>query len=170
MVFEDILDPDPDCNWTALLKEKAEAQNLSFDMNTRGNRAIYFHVASDEASLIGVTHNTREENRANHIQLDYSEEVGWVRGNGCPPSRFDIRSTREIVSIAIDHRVPGEYSEDDDNFIILTEEILRTLPDSGKKQFRVDPSGYPPPYNRHVNSWERLFETFDQPEASPEDL
>lgn len=162
MALDDFLDPEPDCNWTAILRKKANQRDLTFDFEprSRATNSLYFHVSSDDFSLLGATHNTREQNRESHIDLDYSEEVGLLHDSSTPPSKFGIENIREVVSIVIDHKGPGGYNENKDNFLVLTEQILRTLPDSGKKRFRVDSSGYPSPFNSHVNSWERLLEMF----------
>jgi hypothetical protein len=159
MSLDDYRDPDPDCNWTALLKEKAEHRGLNFEWQGGTNDYMRFHIASDNESVLGAVHHSRKTDRSTHIYMDYSEELAWLHDESDPPFNT-AKNDVEILSVVIDLQSEGEYTEKDHDFLILTEDVLREFPESGKKPIRVDAAGYPHPFDKHLNSWTRVFRIF----------
>jgi len=119
----------------------------------------HFKIEGAESSVVGKTHHTRESERTDsYIRLNAVYESQWRENPEDIP--FTIEDDSEVVDvfgIVIDHRSPNGYQADQDNFLVLTEDVLEEIPESGKKDFRITSSGYRHPFGEYVNSWERIF-------------
>jgi hypothetical protein len=152
--------------WIRLLKEKAEKHNLDFDAepaNSRRRKSYWFRITSDETGVGGKTHHSNlfSQREGNHIETVYKDEKDLSSTKTeLFPNKDDFEQI-EILAIVINHETEGEYDTETDDFLILDGEALKHIPSSGKKQFRDDSNGYPPPFGDHVNDWGRVFELFE---------
>jgi hypothetical protein len=150
---------EPKSGWMTELEDHAEARGVSLRYTHVAANSHYLLIEGNRTCAVGKTHHTREEERGkSRISLNSVEEANW-RGN---PQEipFTIQDSSELVDvfgIVIDHRSPGSYQQGHDNFLVLTEDILSEIPESGKKEFRITSSGYRHPFGNYVNSWERIF-------------
>jgi len=149
----------PQSGWLGELQERVDKRELVLDTHHKAARSSHFSIESDSGCIIGKTHHSKKTNRSeSYISLNSAEEAFWREGPKNIP--FSIEEDIEIVDvfgIVIDHRSPDFYQADQDNFLVLTEDILEEIPESGKKQFRITSEGYRHPFGKYRNSWERVF-------------
>jgi hypothetical protein len=161
MGLEDFKKPKSD--WMVEFEDRAEARGFSLRYRHVSSNSHYFLIEGNRTFAVGKTHHTREEERdESYINLNSVEEATW-RDNPeeIPFTIQDDSEFMDIFGIVIDHRSPGGYQQDQDNFLVLTEDILEEIPESGKKEFRITSTGYRNPFDKHQNSWERLFENLE---------
>lgn len=151
---------EPKSDWMAEFEDRAEARGFSLTYSHVAAHSHYFLIKGNATCAVGKTHHTREEERSkSYIPLNSVEEANW--GGNPQEIPFAIQDDSELIDIlgiVIDHRSPDGYQQDQDNFLVLTEDILEEIPESGKKEFRITTTGYRHPFGKHQNSWERLFE------------
>lgn len=158
MGLEDFRKPKSD--WMTEFEDRVDAQGFSLIYRHVSSNSHYFLLEGNGRYAVGKTHHSREEKRdKSYISLNSVEEAAWRDGPEEIP--FTIQNDSELVDIfgiVIDHRSFNGYQKDQDHFLVLTEDILEEIPESGKKEFRITSSGYRHPFGKHVNSWERIFE------------
>lgn len=152
--------------WIGLLKKKAEKHNLDFDANpanSRRRKSYWFKITSDATAVGGKTHHSNlfGQREGNHIETVYKDEKKLSSAKTELFPNADDFEQIEVLAIVINHETEGEYNPKTDDFLILNEHALEDIPVSGKKQFRDDSNGYPPPYGDHINDWDRVFEPFE---------
>jgi hypothetical protein len=158
MGLEDFRTPRSD--WMKELESQVEGRGLSVSYSHVAANSHHFKIEGVGTCAVGKTHHTREEERTgHHINLNAVEEANWRRDPQRIPST--IKSGHEladIFGIVVDHRSTNGYQQNQDNFLVLTEDILKEIPESGKKEFRSTTTGYRHPFDKHLNSWRRLFQ------------
>lgn len=161
MGLEDFKRPPSD--WMAEFEEHTEARGFLLGYHRRSDKSSLFLIEGDGKCAIGKTHHCKAEKRDKpYISLRSAEEANWRENlQDIPFTIIDDYKIVDIFGIVIDHRSPNGYQQDLDNFLILTEDILEDIPESGKKQFRVRENRYRDPYGRYKNSWTRLFKNID---------
>jgi hypothetical protein len=95
------------------------------------------------------------------MRLNRGEETNWRDNQEGIPRKIEIEHDSELVDIfgiVIDHLTPNGYTDDQDNFLVLTECVLEEIPESGNKKIRVTSTGYRQPFDKYQNSWERIFQ------------
>ena len=85
----------------------------------------------------------------------------WKEQQSSPFALEDNQRLVDVFAIVVDHQSIEQYQPEHDDFLVLDEEILKEVPESGKKGFRITSTGYRDPFDRHQNSWERLFENIN---------
>lgn len=149
--------------WLGELQERVDKRGLSLNASHVAARSFYFSVNYDSSCIIGKTHYSKQENRKDsYIRLDYSDEIYWKNKRDFPSSLNVIGDVADIFAVVIDNQSDGRYDPDQDDFLVLTEEILEEVPESGKKKFRITSDGYRDPFDRYLNSWERIFENLEE--------
>jgi hypothetical protein len=153
----------PPSDWMAEFEEHTEARGFLLDYRWYSDKSTLFLIEGDGKCAIGKTHHCRAEDRDRpYISLRSAEEANWRENpQDIPSTNVDDYEIVDIFGIVIDHRSPNGYQQDPDNFLVLTEDILEDIPESGKKEFRVRENRYRDPYGRHKNSWDRLFENIE---------
>lgn len=137
--------------WLSELHDRAKQRGFSLRTKYVSRQSWAFEIEAQETFSLGKLHHSRKEQRDNpKIPVNCSEEQTWIDE--------DAPEVVDVFSVIVDHRSPGEYQPEEDNFIVLSEELLGELPDSGKKEIRITSSGCVHPYDKHLNSWGRLFE------------
>jgi hypothetical protein len=150
----------PRSDWMEKLEEQAENRGLSIHYSHVAANSHHFKIDGIRTCVIGKTHHTRKSKRGNsYINLNSVEEANW----GANPEEipFTIEDSSELVDIfgiVIDHCSPNGYQAGQDKFLVLTEDILKEIPESGKKDIRITSRGYIHPFGEHVDSWKRIFE------------
>ena len=152
--------------WVTILKEKAEKYDLRFDadpINPKLRESYWFKIVSDKVAVVGKTHHSNRfgQRDKNQIETVYTDEKELSSEANSLISSDDQFERTEILAVVINHKSEGEYDPELDDFLILDEEALEHVPESGKKQFRDDSNGYPSPFGDHVNDWNRIFELFE---------
>ncbi|CCQ36760.1 uncharacterized protein Nmlp_2601 [Natronomonas moolapensis 8.8.11] len=155
----------PNTDWMAELKDRAEFRGFSLTHSHVAAKSHYFLIEGNTAYAVGKTHHTRvtSENKS-HIYLNSAEETNWRDNQQDIPPRIEIEYDSELVDIfgiIIDHLTPNGYTDDQDNFLVLSECILEEIPESGKKELRTKRDGYRHPFGKYTNSWERLFKNLE---------
>jgi hypothetical protein len=146
-------------SWLSELRQRAEERNLSLKTEGAGGKSYNFQIEGNQTCAVGRTHNTRQSTRnKSYINLSYSDECRWKEQQESPFDMNDSLEVTDVFAIVIDHQSSGNYQQEHDDFLVLDEEILREIPESGNKAFRITSTGYRDPFDRHQNSWERLFE------------
>lgn len=142
------------------LEEQAEGRGLSVCYSHIAAKSHHFKIDGARTCAVGKTHHTRESKRdGSYINLNSVEEANWkATPEEIPFTIEDDSELVDIFGIVIDHRSSNSYEADQDNFLVLTEDILEEIPESGKKDFRITSTGYRDPFGKYVNSWERIFE------------
>ncbi|MFC7027849.1 hypothetical protein ACFQJ5_10035 [Halomicroarcula sp. GCM10025324] len=157
MGLEDFRKPKSD--WMAEFENRVDSHGYSLRYRHISSNSHYFLLECNGRCVVGKTHHSREEKRdKSYISLNSVEEATW-RDNPVEIP-FTIQDDSELVDvfgIVIDHRSSNGYQQAQDNFLVLTEDILSEIPTSGKKEFRITTTGYRHPFGKHQNSWERLF-------------
>jgi hypothetical protein len=158
MGLEDFKKPKSD--WMAELEDCVDAYGFSLRYRHVSSNSHYFLIEGNSRCAVGKTHHSREEKRdKSYISLNSVEEATW-RDNpeGIPFTIQDGSELVDVFGIVIDHRSSNGYQKDQDHFLVLTEDILEEIPESGKKEFRITSFGYRHPFGNYTNSWERIFE------------
>lgn len=146
-------------NWLSELRQRAEGRDFSLKTEAAGGKSCNFQIEGKRTCAVGRTHNTRQSTRGeSYINLNYSDELRWKEQQDYPFPIEDEQKIVDVFAVVIDHRSPGEYQQEHDDFLVLDEEILEEIPESGNKAFRITSTGYRDPFDRHQNSWKRLFE------------
>lgn len=149
--------------WLGQLQQRVAKRELSLDTNHIAARSFHFSINSDSSCVIGKTHHSKQENRKySYIRLDYSDEIHWKNQRDFPSQVEIAQDVVDIFAVVIDNQSDGRYDPDQDDFLVLTEEILEEVPESGKKKFRITSDGYRDPFDRYLNSWERIFENLEE--------
>lgn len=154
---------EPKSGWMTELEDHAESRGVSLRYTHVAANSHYLLIEGNRTFAVGKTHHTREEERdESYINLNSVEEATW--GDNPEEIPFSIQDNSELVDvfgIVIDHRSPGGYQQGHDTFLVLTEDILSEIPESGKKEFRITTTGYRHPFGKHQNDWERFFENVE---------
>jgi hypothetical protein len=146
-------------SWLSELRRRAEEGNLSFEVEAAGGKSYNFLIEGTRTCAVGRTHNTRQSTRdKSYINLNYSDEYRWKEQREFPFALEDNQEVIDVFAIIIDQQSSGNYQQEHDDFLVLDEEILGEIPESGNKAFRITSTGYRDPFDKHQNSWERLFE------------
>jgi hypothetical protein len=159
MGLDDYRNLPPKSDWLEELENQAENRELAVCYSYLAANSYYFKIEGTETCAVGKTHHTRASDRTeSKINLNTVEEATWRENlEEIPVTIEDDSELVDIFGIVIDHRGPGRYQADRDNFLVLTEDILGEIPESGNKEFRITSTGYRHPFDKHVNSWERIF-------------
>lgn len=149
-------------NWLSELNRRAKNKDLSMQVEASGGGTYTFQIEGSQTYAIGRTHHTRQSTRRkSYIHLDYSDELRWKEQQSSPFALEDNQKLVDVFAIVVDHQSIEQYQPEHDDFLVLDEEILEEVPESGKKGFRITSTGYRDPFDRHQNSWERLFENIN---------
>lgn len=150
----------PKSDWMKRLEKQVQKYELSLYYSHVASNSHYFKIEANSNCAIGKTHHSREKNRnKQHINLNSVEEADWRDHPQRIPDNIETNyEPVDIFGIVIDHHNSDNYQQDQDDFLVLTEEILEEMPKSGKKGFRITTSGYRHPFDKHLNSWDRLFQ------------
>lgn len=160
MGLDDFKNLPPKSDWMEELENQAENRGLTVVYSPVAANSYYFKIEGDRTCAIGKTHHTRESKRTEHyINLNSANEANW-RGQpeNIPPELTGDKEIVDIFGIVVNHHSPNGYDPNQDDFLVLTEDILEEIPESGKKAFRITSSGYRHPFGKYVNSWGRIFE------------
>jgi len=153
----------PTSEWMKEFESRAEVRGCSIKYAHRSGNSHCFKIEGIKRSAVGKTHHTREKDRTkSYINLNSAEEATWRDNPQKIP--FTIQENHELVDvfgIVIDHRSPNGYQQGRDDFLVLSEDILEEIPESGKTEFRIKENGYRHPFGNYTNSWERIFKNFD---------
>lgn len=150
-------------DWMAELQNRVKDRGFLLKNTRVSSKSHYFMIQGNKHCAVGKTHHSREENRTEpYINLNSAEEANW---EGKPDEFFlDIEDKFKIVDtfgIIIDHLSPDGYNEDQDNFLVMPEDILNEIPNSGTKKIRIISTGYAPPFGNHLNDWNRIFKNLE---------
>lgn len=157
MGLDDLLEPGP--GWMKQLHTRVGDRGLSLERCHAAVNSHYFKIEGYGTCAVGKTHHSRKTKRnESYINLNSVEEATWKENpKNIPFSTDEDIEIVDIFGIVIDHRSSDFYQADKDNFLVLTEDILEEIPESGKKQFRITSEGYRHPFGKYENSWERIF-------------
>lgn len=149
----------PGTDWLEQLDTRAENLGFSIYSDSVASNSNHFKIEGDGICAIGKTHHTKKSKRTeSYINLNSAYEANWREQPEKIPS--DLRGSKDIVDIfgiVVDHRSPNGYQPEQDKFLILTEDILKEIPESGNKPIRITSSGYRDPFDEHIDRWERIF-------------
>jgi hypothetical protein len=153
----------PGSAWMEEVKSRTEERGLLFDYIDRSSKCELFLIEGDKKYVTGKTHHCRAKNRDKpYISLNSVEEAKWRENpQNIPFSLKDDYEVVDIFGVVVDHRSSNGYQQEQDNFLVLTEDTLDDIPQSGKKNFSVWKNRYRDPYGKYKNCWERIFKNID---------